>query len=87
MLQTRALPPKLWVEAINCVAYIQNRVAQKSVKGVTPYEAWRGKKPKVTHFKIFGSHAWDRIPSNMRKSMEDHCKECIFVGNTKGVKG
>jgi hypothetical protein len=32
MLQSRALPPKLWDEAINCASYIQNRVPHKSFK-------------------------------------------------------
>jgi hypothetical protein len=45
MLQARALPPKLWDEAINCATYIQNKFPHKSVKGVITYEAWSGKKP------------------------------------------
>ena len=57
------------------------------MNGVTPYDAWSGKKPKVTHFIIFGSHAWTRIPSDRRKAMEDQSKECIFVGYIEGVKG
>ena len=28
---------------------------------MTPFEAWSGHKPYVTHFRIFGSKAWDRI--------------------------
>jgi hypothetical protein len=67
--------------------YIHNIFPHKLVKGVTPYEAWSGKKPKVTHFRIFGSHAWARIPSDRRKSMEAQSKECIFFGYVEGVKG
>jgi hypothetical protein len=48
MLQARALPPKLWDDAINYASYIQNRVPHKSIKGFTPYEAWSRKKPEVT---------------------------------------
>jgi transposase InsO family protein len=44
MLHARALPPMLWVESIKCEAYIQNIFPNKSVKVVTPYYAWRGKK-------------------------------------------
>jgi hypothetical protein len=65
----------------------RNRFPHKSVKGVTPYEAWSGKKPEVTHFRIFGSRAWARIPSDRRKAMEAQSKECIFVGYPEGVKG
>jgi transposase InsO family protein len=87
ILQARALPPKLWVGAINCEAYIQNRVPNKSVKGVTTYEAWSEKKPEVTHFRIFGSRAWARIPFDRREAMEAQSKECIFVGYQEGMKG
>jgi transposase InsO family protein len=38
MLQSKSLDPKLWDEAINCEAYIQNRVPHKSLKGTTPFE-------------------------------------------------
>jgi hypothetical protein len=32
MLQARALPPKLWDEAINCAAYIHIRIPHKLAK-------------------------------------------------------
>jgi hypothetical protein len=55
MLQSKSLAPKIWDEAINCAAYIQNLFPHKSLKGTTPFECWTGKKPKVSHFRIFGS--------------------------------
>ena len=87
MLHARDLPSKLWAEAINYATYIQNRVPHKGLKGVTPFEAWSGKKLEVTHFCIFGSRAWARIPSDKRKALEPQIKECIFVGYPEGVKG
>jgi transposase InsO family protein len=64
MLQSNSLALKLWVEVINCATYIQNRVPHKSLKGITPFEAWCGKKPKVSHFRIFGCRARAHIPSD-----------------------
>ena len=58
MIEEKELSPKIWDEAINCVAYIQNRALYKSMKGKTPYETWFGHKPNVSHFTIFGSRAW-----------------------------
>jgi hypothetical protein len=87
MLQARALPPKLWVEAIKYANYIHNIFTYKLFKGVTPYEAWSRKKPKVTDFRIFDFQAWARILSDRRKSMEAHSKECVFFGYVEGVKG
>ena len=59
MIEAKDLSPKLWAEAIICVAYIQNRALHKSVDGKTPYEAWFGHKPNISDFRIFGSRAWD----------------------------
>ena len=69
MMEAKNLPPKFWAEAINCVAYIQNRVPHKKLYGMTPFEAWSGHKPYVTHFNIFGSKAWARIPTKKRKAL------------------
>ena len=63
MLEAKDLNPNLWDEPINCVAYIQNRAPHKALDGRTPYEAWSGHKPNVSHFRVFGSKAWARIPS------------------------
>jgi hypothetical protein len=42
---------------------------------------------EVTHFHIFGSRAWARIPSEKRKALDPQSTECIFVGYPDGVKG
>jgi hypothetical protein len=41
----------------------------------------------VTHFHIFGSCAWARIPFEKRKALDPHSTECIFVGYFDGVNG
>jgi hypothetical protein len=87
MLHAKLLPQRLWVEEINCATYIQTRFPHRYVKDKTPYEAWSGLKLEVTHFCIFDSRAWARIPSEKRKELDPHRKECIFVGYHDGVKG
>ena len=87
MLQSKLLAPKLWAEAINCAAYIQNSIPHKALKGTTPFECWTGKKPKVSHFRIFGSRAWAHIPTDKRKALEPQSVECMFFGYPEGVKG
>jgi transposase InsO family protein len=70
MLHAISLPPKLWVEALNCANHIQNISPHRSVKDQTPFEAWSGNKPEVTHFQIFGSRAWAHVPSEKRKALD-----------------
>jgi hypothetical protein len=69
------------------VNYIQNRSPHRYVKDNTHFEAWSGLKPEVTHFCIFSSRAWVRIPFEKRKSLDPQSIECIFVGYPNGVKG
>ena len=80
MIEARDISPNLWDEAISCAAHIQNKSFHKSVKGMTPYEAWFGQNPNVSNFKIFGTRAWVRIPSEKRKALKPQSKECIMVG-------
>ena len=46
MMEAKNLPPNFRAEAINCAAYIQNRVPHKQLDGITPFEAWSGHKPE-----------------------------------------
>jgi hypothetical protein len=54
---------------------------------ITPYKAWSVLKLEVTHFFIFGSCAWARIPSEKRKPIDPQRIEYIFVGYPNGVNG
>jgi hypothetical protein len=87
MLHAKSLAQRLWAEELNCETYIQNKSPHRSVKDKAPYEAWSGLKPEVTHFHIFGSHAWAQIPSEKRKVLDPQRTECIFVRYPDGVKG
>jgi hypothetical protein len=79
MLHARSLPFKLWAEVLNFDSYIQNRAPHISIKDMTPFESWKGDKPDVTHFSIFGSRAWDHIPFEKRKVLDPQIPYCIFV--------
>jgi transposase InsO family protein len=70
MLHAKSLPQRIWAEALNYEKYIQNKSPHSSVKDKTPYEAWSSLKLVVTHFFIFGSCAWARIPSEKRKALD-----------------
>jgi transposase InsO family protein len=50
MLKAKGLPAAFWGEAVTTTVFILNRSPTRSLKGVTPYEAWHGKKPDVSFF-------------------------------------
>ena len=49
----------------------------------TPEEAFTGKKPDVSHFKIFGSSVYVHVTKDTRKKLEMKIEMGIFVGYTE----
>jgi transposase InsO family protein len=49
MLKEKGLPKQFWVEVVACSVYLLNWCPTKSVKNMTPQEAWSGYKPSVAH--------------------------------------
>jgi len=74
------LPSFLWGEAINTAIYILNRCPMKIVEEKTSYEAWIGKKPKISYFRVFGCDAYPFVVLEKMKKMDKRSKKCIFVG-------
>ncbi|XP_056695777.1 uncharacterized protein [Spinacia oleracea] len=54
MLIASGLPKSFWAEALNTACYVLNRVLVRAIKNKTPYELNRGRKPSITHLRIFG---------------------------------
>jgi hypothetical protein len=74
LLFARKVPIELWAEAANYSNYIRNRVLS-STGTVTPYEIWLGKKPDLSHLRIFGSQAFIHIPDERRKKLDEKSME------------
>ena len=66
MMEAKTLPPKFWSKDIKYASYIHNRELHNNLYGMTPFESWSGHKLDVTHFRVFGSKAWARIPTEKR---------------------
>jgi transposase InsO family protein len=86
MLKEKGLPKQFWAEAVACSTYLLNRCPTKSVKNVTPQEAWSGYKPSVAHLKIFGCLAYSQVPESKRKKLDDRGEKCIFLGYSEESK-
>ena len=86
MLISKGLPTFLWDEAVSHATYIRNRSPTCALKGKTPFEAWTGKKPNVSHFREFGSDVWVLDESKNRSKLVPKSKKMIFVGFLEGLK-
>jgi hypothetical protein len=49
----------------------------------TPEESFAGKKPDVSHFKIFGSSIYVHVTKDAKKKLELVAEVGIFVGYTE----
>lgn len=80
MLAYAKLPQKFWAEALSTALYLRNRSPTKSVKGMSPFEAWTGEKPKIDHLRIFGCTVYAHVPKDERKKLDPKAKKCILLG-------
>lgn len=80
MLKTKRLPKYLWGEAVSTATYVLNRSPSKRLDGVTPEEAWSGKKPNAVHLRVFGFVCFRHIPDQLRSKMDDKGEQMILLG-------
>ena len=78
MMEAKAFPPKFWSKAIKCESYIQNRVPHNQLYGMNPFKYWSGLKLDLTHFRIFGSKARARIPTEKRKALQPQSQDFLI---------
>ena len=52
------MPKSFWGEVVNIACHTLNRMYFRPDSKQTPYELWRGKKPVVKYFWIFGSDCY-----------------------------
>ena len=62
-----------------------NRSSTKGIKGKTPYEKWNGRKPNVSHLKVFESIVFVKTIGRLSK-LEDRSKCMVFMGYEVGSK-
>jgi len=54
MLNETGLPKYFWADAVSTTCYVLNRVLIRPILKKTPYELFRGRKPNLSHLKVFG---------------------------------
>ena len=80
MIHDQDLPMHIWVEAARTTAYVQNRLFHSALGFKNPEEMYTGKKPEVSHLKIFGCPVYVHIPKEKRTKLDPSRKKGIFVG-------
>ena len=87
MLIHAKLPLVFWAEACDTAVYTHNRSPTTSLKDKTPFECLFGRKPNVSHLRVFGCLTYVLIPQSQRKKLDAKARRAIFVGYPPGIKG
>lgn len=87
MLSGVGLGQELWVEAVEIACYLVNRSPSLALEDKTPQEVWTGKKPSLSHLRIFGCEAYVRVPKEKRTKLDSKSEKCIFIRYKDGLKG
>jgi hypothetical protein len=85
LLKQRGMPTVFWGEAVVTTVYILNRSPTKALNGMTPYEAWHGCKPMVSHLRVFGCLAFTKELGHIGK-LDDRSTPGVFIGYAEGSK-
>jgi len=81
LLNETNLPKYFWADAVNTACYVLNRVLIRPILKKTPYELFKGRKPNIYHFRIFGCKYF--ILNNGKDNLgkfDSKADEGIFLG-------
>ena len=80
MLQAKGLSNQFWAEAIATSVYLLNLSPTRAIMNQTPFKAWRGKKPSITHLRIFGCITYALVNSQVHQKLDEKSEKFIFIG-------
>ena len=80
MLNNKSMPKSFWGEAVNTACYTLNRVYFRPDTKKTPYELWRGKKPVVKYFRVFGNDCYILQDRENLEKFDAKSDKGLFIG-------
>ena len=87
MLSGAGIGQEFWAEAVGTACYLVNRSPSSALDEKTPKEVWTGKKPSLTHLKVFGCEAYVHVPKEKKSKLDKKTKRYVFIGNKYHLKG
>ena len=78
MMNKKNPPKAYWAEAANTTS---------GVHDVTPHEKFFGRKPYLSHIRIFGAIAYVHNPDKKQQKLDPKSEKCILIGYSLEQKG
>lgn len=79
MLADAGLIKMYWGEAVMAANDVQNRTTQGGCS-ITLYEAFYGRRPNISHLRVFGCPAYVMVPREHRRKLDERSERGIFLG-------
>ena len=81
MLCESSLPKYFWADAVSTSCYVMNGVLIRPILKKTPYELFNGRKPNISHLRVFGCSCF--VLNNGKENMgkfDEKADKGIFIG-------
>jgi hypothetical protein len=79
MLNEKNLPNYFLAEVVAIAVYILNQTRTMAVHGMKLEEKFIGKKPDVSHLKVFGCIVYVHVPDKKISKLDPKAEKCIFI--------
>jgi hypothetical protein len=81
MLSDSNLPKYFWADVVSTACYVSNRIIIRPILKNNPYELFKGRKPNISYFHIFGCKCFvlNNDKDNLGK-FDEKSDEGIFLG-------
>ncbi|GJW78065.1 retrovirus-related pol polyprotein from transposon TNT 1-94 [Tanacetum coccineum] len=86
MVNEQSVPQKFWCNAVDTSTYILNRILIRPILGKTPYEIFRGRKPSLEYFKVFGSKCFILNTKDYLTKFDPKSYKGVFLGYSQNSK-
>ncbi|GJS57766.1 retrovirus-related pol polyprotein from transposon TNT 1-94 [Tanacetum coccineum] len=86
MLNEQSIPQKFWCNVVDTSTYILNRILIRPILRKTPYEIFRGRKPSLEYFKVFGSKCFILNIKDYPTKFDPKSYEGVFLGYSRKSK-
>ena len=86
MMREKHMSDLYWAEAASTAIYLMNRCTTDGVHELTPYELLVGRKPILSHLKVFGSITNVCILKEDREKPHAKSEKCIVIGYSSAKK-
>ncbi|GKA00867.1 retrovirus-related pol polyprotein from transposon TNT 1-94 [Tanacetum coccineum] len=86
LLNEQSIPQKFWCNVVDTSTHILNRILIRPFFGKTLYELFKGRKPNLEHFKVFGSKCFILNTKDYLTKFDPKSSEGIFLGYSPNSK-